>query len=102
MKFGDAILWKRRPVGGALGKLSCLWEDRLHSGIQGQSGELTVSDREGVWRTSRVQRKLLLAGGRPRDDPEDVDGPMRMRTRCRERERDGEVGDGDDRGGEEA
>ena len=59
MEFGEAILWKRRPVGGALGKLSCLWEDGLYVGIRGQSGELIVSDREGVWRTRTVQRKPI-------------------------------------------
>ena len=59
IEFGEAILWKRRPVGGALGKLSCLWEDGLYLGIRGQSGELIVSDREGVWRTRTVQRKPI-------------------------------------------
>ena len=60
MQFGEAIPWKRRPVGGALGKLSCLWEDDgLYLGIRGQSGELIVSDREGVWRTRTVQRKPI-------------------------------------------
>ena len=59
MEFGEAILWKRRPVGGALGKPSCLWEDGLYLGIHVQSGELIVSDREGVWRTRTVQRKPI-------------------------------------------
>ena len=59
MEFGEAILWKRRLVGGALGKLSCLWEDGLYLGIRGQSGELIVSDKEGVWRTRTVQWKPI-------------------------------------------
>ena len=42
-----------------MGKLSCLWEDGLYLGIRGQSGELIVSDREGVWRTRMVQRKPI-------------------------------------------
>ena len=29
MEFGEAVLWKRRPVAGALGKLSCLWGDGI-------------------------------------------------------------------------
>ena len=37
-EFGEAILWKRRLVGGALGKLSCLWQDGLYLGIRGQFG----------------------------------------------------------------
>ena len=37
MEFGEAILWKRRPVGGALGKLSCLWEDGAVLGHNGVS-----------------------------------------------------------------
>ena len=59
IEFGEAILWKRRPVGGALGKLSCLWEDGVYLGIRGQSGEIVVSDAKGVWRTRTVQRKPI-------------------------------------------
>ena len=36
MEFGEAILWKRRLVGGALGELNCLWEDGLCLGIRGE------------------------------------------------------------------
>ena len=59
MEFGEATLWKRRPVGGAWGKLSCFWEDGLYLGIRGQHGELVVSDRAGVWRTWTVQKKPI-------------------------------------------
>ena len=38
MEFGEAVLWKRRPAGGALGKLSCLWEDGIYLGIRGRPG----------------------------------------------------------------
>ena len=31
IEFGEAILWRRRPVGGALAKLTCLWEDGVFS-----------------------------------------------------------------------
>ena len=27
LEFGEAVLWKRKPTGGHLGKLMCLWED---------------------------------------------------------------------------
>ena len=77
MEFGEAILWKRRPVGGALGKLSCLWEDGLYLGIRGQSGELIVSDREGVVEDQDGAEEAdrgPLAEGRLRDDPEDAVG----------------------------
>ena len=26
VEFGEKVLWKRKPIAGALGKLSCLWE----------------------------------------------------------------------------
>ena len=59
IEFGEAVLWKRRPTGGALGKLSCMWEDGVYLGIRGSSGELVVSDSKGVWRTRTVQRKPI-------------------------------------------
>ena len=59
IEFGEAVLWKRRPGGGALGKLSCLWEDGIYLGIRGSSGELVVSDLKGVWKTRTVQRKPI-------------------------------------------
>ena len=27
IEFGEAIHWKRKPIGGALDKLSAMWED---------------------------------------------------------------------------
>ena len=59
VEFGEAVLWKRWPVGGALGKLSCLWEDGIYLGIRGSSGELVVSNAKGVRRTRTIQRKPL-------------------------------------------
>lgn len=32
VEFMEGMLWSRRPVGGALGKLSCLWEDGVFLG----------------------------------------------------------------------
>ena len=38
LEFGESVLWKRRPVGGALAKLTCLWEDGIFLGIKGEVG----------------------------------------------------------------
>ena len=57
IEFGESILWKRRPVGGALAKAVCLWEDGIFLGIRGASGEVVVGDTKGVWKTRSVQRK---------------------------------------------
>ena len=27
LEFGEAVLWKRKRVGGALGRMTCLWEE---------------------------------------------------------------------------
>ena len=32
LEFGEAVLWKRKPVGGSLTKLSCLWDDGIYLG----------------------------------------------------------------------
>jgi hypothetical protein len=57
IEFGESVLWKRRPVGGALAKAACLWEDGIFLGIRGASGEIIVADEKGVWKTRSVQRK---------------------------------------------
>jgi hypothetical protein len=57
IEFGESILWKRRPVGGALAKATCLWEDGIFLGVRGASGEVIVGDEKGVWKTRSVQRK---------------------------------------------
>ena len=56
MELGEAMLWKRRLVGGVFGKLSV---GRRVVLIRGQSGELIVSDRERVWRTRTMQREPI-------------------------------------------
>jgi hypothetical protein len=90
IEFGEAVLWKRRPIGGHLGKLSCLWGDGIFLGIRGSTGELMVGDAKGVWKTRTVHRKpkeqrwdvetLKLVGGVPwrinEDDP-NIDGEPR-------------------------
>jgi hypothetical protein len=57
IEFGESVLWKRRAVGGALAKATCLWEDGIFLGIRGASGEIIVADEKGVWKTRSIQRK---------------------------------------------
>ena len=57
IEFGEAVLWKRKPTGGALGKLTCMWEDGVYLGVKGGSGELIVADAKGVWKARTIQRK---------------------------------------------
>ena len=61
IEFGEAVLWKRRAVGGALAKMTCLWEDGVYLGLKGASGEVIVADETGVWKTRSMQRKPLEA-----------------------------------------
>ena len=55
IEFGEAILWKRKAVGGALAML----EDGVYLGVREASGEIIVGDKNGVWKTRSVQRKPL-------------------------------------------
>ena len=57
LEFGEGVLWKRRPEGGPLGKLTCMWNDGIFLGVKGSTGELIVGDERGVWRTRTVRRK---------------------------------------------
>jgi len=57
LEFGEAILWRRKPVGGALGKLSVMWADGVFLGMKGRTGECIVGDQTGVWKTRTAQRK---------------------------------------------
>ena len=59
LEFGEGLLWKRKPVGGALGKLSCLWEDGIYLGIKATTGEIIIGTERGAWRTRTVQRKTI-------------------------------------------
>ena len=47
MEFGEAVMWKRRPQGGPLGKLSCLWSDGIHLEDEGSMGEYIVGGGDG-------------------------------------------------------
>ena len=60
LEFGEAVLWKRKRVGGALGKLTSLWGDGVFLGAKGKSGEFIVGDAKGSWRTRTIQRKPVV------------------------------------------
>ena len=45
IKFGEAILWKKNPSGGAFGKLSSTWDDGVFLGVRGRSGEFIVVNK---------------------------------------------------------
>jgi hypothetical protein len=57
LEFGEAVLWKRKRVGGALGKMTCLWREGVFVGVRGQSGEIMVSTKDGIFKTRTVQRR---------------------------------------------
>ncbi len=69
VEFGEAVLWKRKPVGGALGKFSCMWDDGIYLGIRGSSGEIIIGTAAGAWRTRTIQRKP----GQERWKPEGIE-----------------------------
>jgi hypothetical protein len=56
-EFGESILWRRKPISGALGKLTSLWSEGIYLGVRGSSGELIVGDKAGVWRARTLQRR---------------------------------------------
>ena len=57
IEFGEAVLWKKKPSGGALGKLSSTWDDGVFLGVRGKSGEFIVGNKVGVWKARSIQRK---------------------------------------------
>ena len=59
LAFGEKILWRGRPVGGNLSKLTCVWEDSVFLGVKCSSGEFFVGDEKGVWKTTTVMRRPL-------------------------------------------
>jgi hypothetical protein len=56
-EFGEKVLWRRKTAVGALGKLTCLWEDGIFLGVKSLTGEFIVGDAKGVWRTRSMHRK---------------------------------------------
>ena len=53
------MLWRRKLVGGALGKLSSAWSNGVFLGVKGLSGEVIVSDASGVYKSRTVHRKPI-------------------------------------------
>ena len=47
VEFGEAVLWKKKMVGGALGKLDCTWSDGVFLGVRGKSGEIYSRTSDG-------------------------------------------------------
>ena len=48
MSFAEGILWKRKRVGGSLGKLTCMWKDGICLGVKATTAEFIVENRNGV------------------------------------------------------
>jgi hypothetical protein len=73
LEFGEAVMWKRKPSGAHLGKLTCMWDDGVYLGVKSTTGELVIGTKSGVWRTRTVRRKpveerwaaknMLMVGG---------------------------------------
>ena len=59
IELGEAVLWKRKPVGGALGKLTVLWDEGVFLGVKGRTGEFVMGDARGIWKTRTIQRTPL-------------------------------------------
>ena len=57
IEIGEAVLWRRKKIGGALGTLTSLWEDGIYLGIMGKSGKMIIGDGKGVWKTRSIHRK---------------------------------------------
>ena len=92
LEFGEQVLWRRRPIGNQLAKLTCLWEDGVYLGVKGTSGEFIIGDKKGIWKTRTVRRRpeedrwgaanLEMVGGVPwrtSEEDEDADGEVLRR-----------------------
>ena len=75
LELGEKVLWRRKPVGNRLAKLTSLWEDGIFLGVKGSSGEFIIGNKLGVWKTRTMMRRpveerwnaenLELVGGVP-------------------------------------
>ena len=102
IEFGEAVMWKRKPSGGGLGKLQSMWDDGVFLGIKGTTGEFIVGDGLGIRRTRTVQRRpaeqrwdadnLKLVAGVPwrhSDEDPKMDGEaMQMRPLTEQEKKD--------------
>ena len=50
---------EKKPIGGALGKLSVAWSYGVFLGIKGRSNEFIVSDSSGVYKARTIQRRSI-------------------------------------------
>ena len=57
IEFGEAVMWRRKRIGGALGKLASFWEYGIYLGLMGKSRESIVGDGRGIWKSRTIQRK---------------------------------------------
>ena len=87
VEFGEGVLWRRRPLGGAMAKMTVLWQEGVFLGVKGRTGEFIIGDAKGVWKTRTLQRtpagtrwarsNAELVKGVPwktRDDDDKADG----------------------------
>lgn len=56
LEFAEAVMFRRVPTPGRLGKLDSLWEKGLLVGYKSTSGEYMVVNGEGACRTRTVRR----------------------------------------------
>ena len=57
LEFGVCVMWRRRLVASNLAKLAVLWDVGAYLGVKGSTGEVTIGDGDGVWRTRTVRRR---------------------------------------------
>lgn len=57
IEFAEAMLWRRKPVGGAFGKVTCMWGDGVYLGVKEKTGEIIVGDSRGAWKTRSARRR---------------------------------------------
>ena len=57
LEFGEAVLFRKKPLPGKMAKLSSVWEEGVYLGHRAISGENIVGTKDGVWKTRTVQRK---------------------------------------------
>jgi hypothetical protein len=99
VEFGESILWRKRPMRGALGKLSSLWGDGIYLGVKGGTGEIIVANSEGVWKCRTIQRRpaedrwpssaadmVIGVPWRTSDHDDRVDGEAPVAVRFRDEE----------------
>ena len=83
----EKLLWKRRPIGNALAKAVCMWDDGVFLGIKGTTNGIIVGTKADIFRTRSVARKpmqerwdtdnldlLGVVPWRKSDDDPNVDG----------------------------